>query len=385
MTIANGSRHSMSYILESAFGVIPASPAMTPIRHTSTTLALSKDSLQSQELRTDRQISDWRGGNKSNDGDIGIEFSYGTFDDFLQALLGGTWKAEADTGITTISGTATGFTRAAGDFTADGFAIGDVFTSSGFADSGLNGRFVVTAVVTLTLTATPLDGQTQVIESGGGDEQLISNANVKTGVTRRSFTVERLFGDITQYLRYTGCNFNTMSLNIVPNAMVTGTFGIIGKAQTTDTAILSGETYNAATTTSPFDSFTGEITENGAAIAVVTSLDISVDNGMGALFVVGSPETLEPSIGRSNITGSLTAYFEDTTLLDKFIDETESSISFTLTDTAGNDYIVDLPRIKYSTGKPDVADESPVTITFDFQALLDSVTNTNITIERTPA
>lgn len=309
MALATGSRHSMAYIEEGAFGTTPATPAFIALRHTSTTLGLSKDSLQSEELRSDRQISDFRHGNKNASGDVGIELSYGTFDDLLEGLLGGTWA-----------------------------------------------------------TDTP----------GVGTDQL------KVGTTRRSFTIERLFDDITQYHRFTGCNLNTLSLSVAPNAMVTGTFGFVGKGMSTDTAIVAGATYPAATTTSPFDSFTGTINEGGSAIAVITSVDINVDNGMNPLFVVGSAETLEPSIGRSNVTGSVSAFFENSTLLDKFINETESSIDFTLTDTAGNAYFFDLPRIKYSTGQPDVADEGPVTITFDFQSLLNASDSTNMIINRTP-
>jgi hypothetical protein len=309
MAIANGSQHSMSYIAESTFGTTPATPVLKALRHSSTTLGLSKDSIQSDELRADRQISDMRHGNKSASGDIGIELSYGSFDDFLEAVLGGTW----DVGVPSV-----------------------------------------------------------------GIDQL------KVGTTRRSFTIERLFSDITQYHRFTGCNFSTLSLSIAPNAMVTGSLGVIGKGMTTATAIITGATYPAATTTSPFDSFTGTINENNSAIAVITSLDINLDNGMNPLFVVGSAETLQPSIGRSNVSGSVSAYFEDSTLLDKFLNETETSIDFTLVDTAGNEYFFDLPRIKYSAGQPDVSDEGPVTISFDFQALYNAADTTNLIIQRNP-
>ena len=309
MAIASGSRHSMGYIAEASYGVTPNTPAFKAIRHSSSTLGLSKESIQSNELRSDRQIADFRHGNKSITGDIGLELSYGSFDDLLEAVLGGTWAAD-----------------------------------------------------------TP---------SAGIDQ-------LKAGVVRRSFSVERHFEDITQYLRFTGVNFNTLSLSVAPNAMVTGTLGMIGKGMTTATTAITGSTYPAATTTSPFDSFTGTINENNASIAVITDLSINLDNGMNTMNVIGSSETLDPSIGRSNVTGSMTAYFENTTLLNKFINETETSIDFTLTDVAGNTYFFDLPRIKYSTGQPDVTDENPVTITFDFQALRDSTTATNILVQRNP-
>lgn len=310
MTIATGSRHSMAYCAETTFGTTNATPVFKAFRHTSTTLALSKESLQSSELRSDRQIVDFRHGVKSVSGDAGIELSYGSFDDMIEAALGGTWSADTPT---------------------------------------------------------------------AGIDQL------EVGLSRRSFTIERLFDDITQYHRFTGCHVNTMNLSVQPSAMVTGSFGMIGKGMTTGTAAIAGATYPAASTTTPFDGFTGSINEGGNGIAVVTEMSLSIDNGMAAINVVGSDETLEPSIARSNVTGSVTAYFEDSTLLDKFINETETSINFTLADVAGNTYLFSLPRIKYSSGQPDVSDESPVTISFNFQALLDSTAGTNMLVQRNPA
>ena len=100
---------------------------------------------------------------------------------------------------------------------------------------------------------------------------------------------------------------------------------------------------------------------------------------------MGSKQSILPSIGRSNCSGTITAYFENSTLLDKFINETESNIVFELPDGAGNKYIFTLPRIKYNGGQPDVEGEGPITLSMPFQALLDSVTQTNIQIERVPA
>ena len=312
--MADGSRHSMRFVLESTYGVTPATPAFDIVRHTGTTLGLSKEALQSEEIRDDRQIADFRHGARQVGGDISIELSYGSFDKILEALLGGTWA-----------------------------------------------------------TDTPALGTDQL----------------KAGTTRRSFTVERYFGDILTadkpFHRFTGVEFNTLQLQINANAMITGTIGVVGKDMVTDTVIVTGATYNPATTTSPLDSFTGTLNENGTPIAVITEIQLNLDNGLDPRFVVGSKTTLRPSIGRSNVSGQITAYFENSLLLEKFINETESDIEFNLPDGASNNLKVILPRIKYNGGQPDVQGEGPITLSMPFQALLDSTTNTNIIIERTPA
>ena len=303
MTIATGSRHDMAYVAESTFGTTPTTPVFTPIRHNGTTLGLSKDAIESEELREDRQVAHYRHGNKSVSGDINFEMSYGSHDDLMEAVLAGSWTTDI----------------------------------------------------------------------------------LKAGTARRSFTVERHHEDIGKYLRSTGCSFNTMSLSVAPNSMVTGSFGIIGKGFAVASSAIAGSTYGSETTTAPFDSFTGSITEGGSGIAVVTALELNIDNGMEALYVVGSSETLEPSIGKSMVTGSITAYFEDSSLIDKFIAETESSIQFVLTDLAGNSYTVDLPKVKYNSGNPEVGGPGSVTVSLDFVALYDSSEGTQIKITRADA
>lgn len=305
--MANGSRHSLRYVPETVYGTTPATPNFKPVRHVSTTLALTKETIQSEELRADRQITDVRHGAYQTGGDIGIELSYGSFDDFLEAVLGGTW----------------------------------------------------------------------------------TNNVLKAGVLRRSFTMERFFGDMATvskpYHRFTGVELNTLALAIAANAMITGTFGTLGQGFTTDSAIIDGALYAQPTTTSPLDSFTGTLNENNTPIAVITEISLNVANGLEARFVVGSKASIRPSIGRSNITGSITAFFEDSVLLDKFVNETESNITFQMPDGAGNRYTITLPRIKYTGGQPDVSGEGPITLNMPFQALLDTATATNIIITRTPA
>lgn len=310
-TTANGSGHSMAYIAEATRGTTPATPAFSDIRHTGATLGVSKTTIESGEIRADRQIATLRHGNKSVAGDLPFELSYGTFDDFLEAALCGTWA-----------------------------------------------------------TDTPSVGIDQL----------------QAGTTRRYFTIERKFSDLDtpEYHRYTGAEVNSMSLSISPDSIVTGSFSFIAKDSSIATAIIAGATYGAATTTDPFDSFSGTINEGGSPIATVTSLELSIENGLSPLFVVGSDVSDVPSIGRSRVSGSVGVYFQDKTMLEKFLNETASDLVFTLIDPDTNQYEITLPNIKYTGGQPDVSGEGPVTISMPFTALYDATEGSNITIERNP-
>jgi len=305
MTIANGAQHSLHFVAESSYGTTPSTPTWTPCPHTGTALALSKDGIESEKLRGDRQVEDFRHGNKSVGGDISCELEYGALDDLLEAVFCGTWTTDV----------------------------------------------------------------------------------LKTGTTRRSFTFERKFADLAtpEFHRYTGCEINTLAMSVAPNQMVTMTFGVVGKDLSLATSEVASSTYSADIGNSPFDSFTGSITEGGASIATVTALELSLENGLEPLFAVGSQTTAQPSIGRSRASGTLTTYFESKELYEKFLNETASSLQLTLTDVDGNDYVIDIGNVKYNSGQPDVAGEGPVTIAMEFIALYDSTDASNIVITRSAA
>ena len=305
MAIANGAQHSLHYIAESTYGTTPATPTWTPLPHTGTSLALSKDAIESEKLRGDRQVEDFRHGNKSIGGDVSAELEYGAFDDILEAVMCGTWATNV----------------------------------------------------------------------------------LKTGTTRRSFTLERKFADLAtpEFHRYTGVEFNSLAMSIAPNAMVSATVSVIGKDLSLATAEVASSTYSSDVGNTPFDSFTGSITEGGSSIATVTSLEFTIENGLEPLFSVGSDTTNRPSIGKSRVTGTLTTYFDSKSLYEKFINETASEIVCTLTDVDGNSLQIDIPNVKYNSGQPDVAGEGAVTVSMDFVALYSSSDASQLVITRTAA
>lgn len=206
---------------------------------------------------------------------------------------------------------------------------------------------------------------------------------LKAGTTLKSFTFEDGYMDLATpvYNVFKGCVINTMNLNITPNAMVTGTFGILGANTTSSTTALDAS-LTAAPTAPPFDGFSGSISEGGSTIASVTALEIALDNGLDPAYVVGEDVLQQVIKGRCNVTGTLTAYFESNALLNKFLNETESSVSVTLDGTSG-DLTILLPRIKY-TGAAVPREVGPRLYQLPFQALRDSSEATNIKITRIP-
>ena len=204
---------------------------------------------------------------------------------------------------------------------------------------------------------------------------------LKAGAVRKSFTLERNFQDVNEYLRYRGAQVDTLQLSMNTGAVVGLTFGFWAKAMDVAQAIVVGATYPAAPTTPTMDAISGSIMEGGTPIAVATEVTLNLSNNLNPRFVIGSAESLEPSIGRSNLTGTLSAYFESSVLYQKYLDNADSSLEVMCSD--GTDTFTFLiPKLKYTGGDVPVSGEGPVSISMPFQGILDPVTGTNFQITR---
>jgi len=94
MTIAESDGTRLAYIAEVTEGTTPATPAFQTLRYVSESLTAAKNSLQSNEIRSDKNLADIIAAGESVSGGIDGEFSYGTFDDFLEAAMRGTWSTD---------------------------------------------------------------------------------------------------------------------------------------------------------------------------------------------------------------------------------------------------------------------------------------------------
>ena len=211
-------------------------------------------------------------------------------------------------------------------------------------------------------------------------------ANVlKVGTTPKYFTMEDAANDIAQFRLFTGLAVSTASFSIAPNQMVTATFDMVGKGMTqAGTTGSTGGTPTPSTTNSPFDSYSGTITDGGSGISIVTSIDFSLSNSLAPTFVVGADNAQSLEFGSAVVEGTMTVYYEDETLINKFLNETESSISVSVDDPTGaNTYTFEFPRVKYNGASVPLQNPQSRLITLPFVALYDSVAGTNLKMTRT--
>jgi hypothetical protein len=208
---------------------------------------------------------------------------------------------------------------------------------------------------------------------------------LKVGTTPKFFTIEDAANDISQFRLFTGMAVSTASFSIAPNQMVTATFDMVGKGMTqAGTTGSTGGTPTASTTNSPFDSYSGTITDGGSGISIVTSIDFSLSNSLAPTFVVGADNAQSLEFGSAVVEGTMTVYYEDETLINKFLNETESSITVSVDDPTGsNAYTFEFPRVKYNGASVPLQNPQSRLITLPFVALYDTTENTNLKMTRT--
>lgn len=220
-----------------------------------------------------------------------------------------------------------------------------------------------------------------------------TNDQMTIGTTPKFLSIEDAALDISEFRQFTGCTVTTASFNIAPNQMVNTTFEIVGQdmAQAATTASTGG-TPTAITENEPFDSYNGNIFEGGIAtsdqLGIVTSLEFSITNSFAPTFAIGSDITPQLEYGRAVIEGTMSVYYTDEALINKFLNETETELQIELDDTSGsNTYTFYFPRVKYNGASVPLANPQSRIIELPFVSLFDGTASgdigSNIQLTRT--
>lgn len=300
-TFAQGSRSSLSYIVESTFGTTPAGN-FTNLPFSTQSLNLTKDRVAGNDIQADRMPRVDRHGNRQVGGDIVVDLRKGDYDALLESAMLNTWATDV----------------------------------------------------------------------------------LKVGTTPKYFSLEDYAADIDQARLFTGCTVSSLALSIAPNQMVTSTFTMVGKDMTIGA---TEKTQDAASGNAPFDAYSGSVAIGNvgasSASGVVTGIDFTLNNSFAPTFVVGDDSAPALEVGRAEIEGTLTAYFEDAALITRFLNETETELSVSVDDPTGsNEYTFLFPRVKINSADVGVDGPNSRTISMSFVALYDSTEDTNLKITR---
>ena len=364
----------LRYGVEASLGVQSVAAGQL-LRRVASTINLAKDAFSSNEVRPDQQVYDARHGVRRVSGNIQGELSTQSYDDFVEAALRGTWAAGisgSQSDFTSLVVSAGKFQAGSGSFITKGFRVGDVFRLAGFSHANVGKNFRITAMTATQLTVFPVP---DAMTSQTTFTIAVTGKKLLCGTTQRSFTLEQYYPDIDVSETFLGCRVGEMSVSLPPTGMANISFGLQG-VDMLDTASASAPVFASpagAQATNLLAGVNGSLSIAGAASAIITSLDLSVSNNLSSTPVVGSVIVPEIFYGRLVVTGSLSAYFADQTMLDYFLNESEISIVAQLDDANGSDFMTfRMNRVKLMGANKSVGPDGGVILQSPFQSLLSS-------------
>lgn len=385
MAISQGVAKQVAYKKESTFGVVPAASGAKLLRRVSASFNLNKETYESNEIRTDRQVADFRHGVRSAAGSLSGELSAGSYADFMGSLVAKDFAAAslgAAVSITvTVSGSTYKFVRSTGDWLASGYRPGMVVRTTGLTTVADNGRnFLIVAATALELTFVPLDGVAPTAQGTAASATFTAPGKVtqvpQSGHTEDSYSFEQWYSDIAQSEVFSGCKVGSMSVSLPATGLTTIDFSFVGKdlAQKGTTQYFTSPTAQSAE--GIFAAVNGALVINGVPAALITSADFAVERATENAVVVGSNSLSDIMTGRIRVTGNLSVYFIDAAFRNYFDSETPISLVMALTENneGASDFITfTLPKIKVGSFNVDDV-ETGLSASCSFQALLNDIT-----------
>lgn len=385
MAISKGTSKVVAYKKESEWGTLAGSSGGKLLRRVTASFNLVKEAYESGEIRTDRQIADYRHGVRSAEGSLNGELSPASYADFMGSIVGKDFAAvtlgSAAQTTVTVSGSTYTLVRSTGSWLTDGIKVGMVIRASGLTATADNAKNLLVASVTATnVVVVPLNGVALTAQAVASSVTLTVPGKQTfvptTGHTDQSYTVEEFYGDIAQSEVYTGMKLNSMAVQLPATGLTTVDFGFAGKdlTQTGTSQYFTSPT--AQNSNGIFAAVNGVMLVDGAAVALVTSADFSVERATENATAVGSNSVAEIFTGRIRVTGNMSVYFQDDTFRGYFDSETPVSIVLTLTtdSTADSDFVTfTLPKVKLGSFTKDDGELGTVA-SASFQALLNDVT-----------
>jgi hypothetical protein len=230
-------------------------------------------------------------------------------------------------------------------------------------------------------TATDIQGDLTAELSYGSFDKLFEagfygtwTSDVLTvGDTRKTFTVAKNFNDVNVFTLFKGMHVSTFALDIPSDGKITATFSLMGL----DYA--DGDTNTVATvaapTTTPFMSNVnvGTVLVNGESlegVACVSAMSVNLDNSLQTQRCLGTGR-LGPGAHiatEAAITGSITLAWSAKawSLWKNTFNRAPIAVSFPITDSLGNKYILDFPALEVDGDLPSGGKRDLVEVTLNY-------------------
>lgn len=466
--MSDANRVSIGIIKEVTKGTTPATPEWEALRITGTpSLAFVPVTVTSDEIRSDRNITDLILVGAEAGGDIGHELSHGALDTVIEGAMASAWTERNNRQGALVTSIATNVIT----MTAGGaFAVGDLIYLEGFGDANdqvvfpatVGSTTSITAASGLTDNATPpvtaavrnvgVQGTAGDIDSAIGPNSLTSTTlsfltlgllvgdwikiggalaanqlptaenngwcrisaiaanlltfdvvptgwaadasttelvwlffgdRIRNGIAENFYSLERTFNDHipVTYEYFSGMRVNTLALTLATQSIATASASFMGFSASATETRFAGSTDKAAKVNTVLNTSAnvGRIGRGATEIVgpnFVLDAAISINNNLRRQNAIGNLGSVGIGAGEFAVTGTLNAFFGNKDLLDDVLNNTERSLDLRFTDALNKTVVIDLPRLKYSSGFPAVPGKNQdVLINLGFQSILESATN----------
>ncbi len=249
------------------------------------------------------------------------------------------------------------------NFTSLSLEAGDWIRLGGYATLANNGYVRIVSITSATVMTVDRLPTGFAAEAGASGNRIFFGERLKNEIARYSYTLQELFTDIgtapnnTRQL-LSGMGLNTLSLSVTSEQVLTGQMSFIGQSSSYATAPIAGETFTEAERFTPYNASAdvARIGEAGTTLTanLPTEMTIEINNNLAKRPAIGRIGGAGFRRGQFSVSGTLNTYFDDKSLVEKVINNTETGLDLVINDTASHAVVLDFPRVKYATGAPPV-------------------------------
>lgn len=342
------------------FDVQP-SAQLREVRFISSGLDHEKLTVMSEEIRADRARSQLIKVGENAAGPLGMEFIVGENNYWtLSALQDEQWREGADiviadsalgTGVITITATAGTFGAA-----LQGAKYVRLTQSSGSPHAAYNG---IKRLISASDTQLVIERPSGAIPLMSGVTLSVAYKYARNGRTKHYSMIEHQYLGLATpaYAQFMSQLVDQWTLTMDAQARIMQTFQFSGT-----NAVLGAATAGVgepmAHSTRPICNTTGNVSglvlNDGLLVAPVLSMNFTLGNNLRNRPALGRETTLIHGTGRSAPDGTLNAYFDDTDLLEKFLNHESVALMVPIMDAQGNLQSVFMPHIEFADGWPTI-------------------------------
>lgn len=195
----------------------------------------------------------------------------------------------------------------------------------------------------------------------------------KVAKVQPSLILEQQYPDVPAYETFNGCKVNKFSFTYGGDSELTASLDIVGAKRTIGAASFT-ETLSELPLLK-FSNFQGTVEEAGAQLGIVTEASLNADFGLdGNTYAIGGNglRTDLPE-GVLKLSGSIKAFFADTVLLNKAVNNTKSSLKFKFAN-GSHSLAFFMEEVVFQQTSPGIENEKGITITLPFKAFYNNGT-----------